>query len=73
MVSDGKRYFVREWKEVTKAQYVAAERRAGFVNTQGQPDEPATSSFSGGGIEGRQGFLHDQPKSSSVILPGHHA
>ena len=34
-------------REVTKAEYVRAERRAGFYNTLGQPDEPATASFSG--------------------------
>jgi len=31
--------------EVTKAEFVAAERRSGFYNTMGQPDEPATASF----------------------------
>jgi len=36
-----------KWIEVTKAQYVAAERAAGFFNTMGQPDEPATSAFLG--------------------------
>ena len=35
------------WVEVTKAQYVAAERAAGFFNTMGEPGEPATSAFMG--------------------------
>jgi hypothetical protein len=47
------RYFLREWREVSKEEYVAAERRAGFHNTLGQPREPATSSFSTNGLEGR--------------------
>lgn len=41
------------WVEVTKEQYVKAERSAGFRNTMGQPDEPATASFgSNGGVRG---------------------
>lgn len=34
-------------REVDKATYVYYERQAGFRNTLGQPNEPATSSFSG--------------------------
>lgn len=34
-------------QEVTKAEFVRAERAAGFRNTLGQPDEPATAAFSG--------------------------
>lgn len=45
------RYYLTEGdspeREVTKAQFVSAERRAGFTNTMGQPDEPATAAFSG--------------------------
>lgn len=41
-------------REVTKADYVAAERAAGLRNTLGQPDEPATWSFSVPGVEGFQ-------------------
>jgi hypothetical protein len=44
-VSD--RYYLTEEREVTKAEYVRAERRAGFFNTLGEPEEPATASFSG--------------------------
>lgn len=34
------------WIEVTKEEYVRAERAAGFRNTMGRPDEPATAGFS---------------------------
>lgn len=46
------------WTQATKAEYVAAERSAGFHNTLGQPEEPATSSWSSGGCAGRMAFLH---------------
>ena len=42
-----------EWTEVSKEKFVRAERAAGFRNTMGRPDEPATGGFSGGGVEGR--------------------
>ena len=53
-----KRYFLKmahqdKWDEVTKKQYVQAERAAGFRNTMGQPDEPATAGFSNGSINGK--------------------
>ncbi len=35
------------WIQVTKQEYVRVERAAGFNNTMGQPDEPATSGFVG--------------------------
>lgn len=45
------------WKTVSKRQYVRWERRAGFHNTNGQPDEPATAAFKGrDDIEGRMRF-----------------
>lgn len=34
------------WEEVSKQTYVRHERNAGFRNTMGQRDEPATSAFS---------------------------
>ena len=44
------RYYVTEGdspeREVAKAEFVNAERRAGFTNTMGQPAEPATAGFS---------------------------
>lgn len=45
------RYFLKSGsdpeREVTKQDFVAAERVAGLINTMGQPDEPATAGFSG--------------------------
>lgn len=60
----GRRYYVTEGhateREVTKAEYVSAERRAGFTNTLGRPNDPATASFSrssgGTEIRGRMEF-----------------
>lgn len=53
------RYYVNS-KEVTKEEYVAAERRNGFYNTIGFPEEPATSSWSNSrtGDHGRQVYVH---------------
>lgn len=43
------RYFLKyddgPEQEVTKAEFVAEERRCGFRNTMGQPREPATAGF----------------------------
>lgn len=47
------RYFLTEEREVTKEEYVGAERHAGFHNTMGRPHEPATASFSANGVSGR--------------------
>lgn len=41
------------WEEVSKEVFVRAERAAGFRNTMGQPNEPATAGFFGNGIHGR--------------------
>jgi hypothetical protein len=41
------RYYVREWREVTKEEFISVERRAGFYSKF--PGEVATSSFSSGG------------------------
>jgi hypothetical protein len=51
------RYFIKvgensQWQEVTKEDYVSAERGAGFHNTMGRPDEPATAGFGNGHIHG---------------------
>lgn len=40
------RYFLNG-TEVSKAEFVVAERSCGLNNTLGQPDEPATAGFSG--------------------------
>lgn len=50
------RYFLfrsDDWIEVTKEEYVRVERQAGFRNTMGQPDEPATAAFGSGALRGR--------------------
>lgn len=46
--------------EVSKQEYVAAERRNGFHNTIGFPEEPATASWSNSktGDHGRQVYVH---------------
>ena len=50
------RYWIKfadlEWSEVSKEEYVRIERAAGFHNTMGEPDEPATASFSNGYLHG---------------------
>lgn len=49
VVSPDKIYFLRydngPWENVSKQDWVRAERAAGFVNTLGRPDEPGTASF----------------------------
>lgn len=41
------------WRTASKAEYVNHERRAGFRNTLGQPDEPGTAGFYSGRLAGR--------------------
>lgn len=81
------RYYLTEddsiEREVVKAQFVAAERAAGFTNTMGQPDEPATAGFSGrfgdAEISGRMVYVApgcvwlvcDHPESLGPGLRGH--
>lgn len=38
--------------EVSKEEWVKAERAAGFRNTMGHPEEPGTGGWSAGGISG---------------------
>lgn len=40
------------WRTVTINEFVQAERAAGFRNTMGRPDQPATGGFSGYGYVG---------------------
>lgn len=44
------KYYLTEdgetWTEVTKEEYVAAERAAGFRNFKGKDEDPATAGFS---------------------------
>jgi hypothetical protein len=55
----------QNWRAATKAEYVAAERAAGFNNTLGQPDEPATSAF--GGLNGKRGRSYPLTKPGVEI------
>jgi hypothetical protein len=74
---DGRyRYYLTEEREVTKAEFVSAERRAGFINTLGQRDEPATASFSGrtgdAEIRGRTVYAPPEPTPDhDLILHAH--
>lgn len=68
------RYFVttdeRGEREVDKAEFVAVERRAGFRNTMGQPDEPGTAGFSNGCSCGRVEFMLDSYGKDEFIEQG---
>lgn len=56
------RYFLGEpedEREVTEEEFVRAERQAGFYNTLGHPEKPATAGFSTtaqGGMRGRVSY-----------------
>ena len=53
------------WQEVTKEEYVRAERTAEFYPTYGRSwDEPATAGFSGAGVIGS--ISYGKPKESLV-------
>jgi hypothetical protein len=65
-MSYSRKYYLSEddgntWDEVTKEEYVRAERAAGFHNTMGRPDEPATAGFSSSNYHkrGRLRYLAD--------------
>lgn len=51
------RYEIRiglgRWRRVTRAEWISAERSAGFHNTMGHDDEPGTGGFSNSLIAGR--------------------
>lgn len=50
----------REWRVVTKAEYVAAERAAGFFGHGPNPTEPVTSKFTGRALEGLTVFKEEE-------------
>lgn len=52
--------------EVTKAEFVRAERNAGFHNTMGRPDEPATGGFGNGSIRGRVELVFPDRKETTT-------
>jgi len=45
------------WRQVSKEEYVRAERAAGFRNKLRQPKEPATGSWSRGSKAGRTEYI----------------
>ncbi len=51
-------------REVTRADYVEAERAAGLYNTHGREDDPATAAFSAGHLSGRIEYV-----TSSELSP----
>lgn len=66
------RYFLRPdvgrfpWAEASKEEWVQAERAAGFRNTMGRPEEPATGGFSGNGMQGTITYDGGKPRSYSL-------
>lgn len=72
-MADDDRYFIRTgdstpWREVDKEDYVNAERMAGFYNTLGQPEEPATAGFSNGRVQGRLCYGGDHLPENFIPL-----
>jgi len=65
------RYFLASGSEpeheVTRDEYVRAERAAGFRNTLGQPAEPATAAFSSGSSRGRVSYA--RPSEQEIPMP----
>lgn len=61
------RYWLTDGAEperlVSKEEWVAAERDAGFLNTMGRSEEPATWSWSGGHMSGRLEFVTEARQS----------
>lgn len=53
-------------REVSRSEYIAAERAAGFRPKSGNDDDLATGSFSGGGIEGRVEHVTDEDLSQLI-------
>jgi len=52
-------YAGEDEREVTKEEFVRAERAAGFRNKLGQPDEPATAGFGADGVHGHVMYVSD--------------
>lgn len=57
------------WVEVTKEEYVAAERAARFRNTMGEPNEPATSAFHDSVYTRMQGITRYLDEHETPELP----
>lgn len=56
------------YREVTCAEYVTAEREHGFVNTLGRPDEPATAAFTA--TDGTRGTTLPEPNDQPIQQSG---
>jgi hypothetical protein len=52
--------------EVTMEEFVQAERAAGFHNTMGEPDRPATAGFSGGNVRGTVRYAAQETPSARL-------
>jgi hypothetical protein len=69
------RYFVAigknsRWQEVTKEDYVRAERQAGFYPTYGPDSEPCTGGFGTGAIQGTLCYRGDNLPEDFIPLTG---
>jgi hypothetical protein len=66
------RYFLKlldlDWIEVTKAEFIQAERSAGFKNRNGDVDENATSGFGNGTISGYVEYVSESEIGQSGDL-----
>ena len=49
----------QDWRVVSKAEYVAAERAAGFRGHGQDPVEPVTSKFTGRALEGLTTYVYE--------------
>lgn len=67
-----KRYFIRAGdgpeREVDESEFVDTERQAGFYNTLGRPEKPATAGFSGRNLSGR--IEYELPDAGAHHEPG---
>ena len=54
-------FYNKEWKEVSKEEFMRAERIAGFHSKRG-PGTVATGGFSGGGMRGRIEYIIEEEK-----------
>ena len=68
-----KRYWLQirelEWQEVTRSQFIRAERAAGF-HSQGGSDELATAGFTNAIMAGKITYEHDLFLNTSEENPG---
>lgn len=66
----GPRYWLQDGSsppvQVTKAEYVAAERAAGFRNPYGRSEDPACASWSAGHMSGRIEYRAAEPDKDNL-------